>query len=103
MPNVPRDDRRSALAKLVIGGLGVLTAGLASLVGVVAVPARRANTRTLRKAGSLGELPPDSPLSAVITERHADGWYGTTSRSCQARDGVSGSVACCCSVSACRS
>jgi len=72
------EDRRSALARIVTAGLGLLGAALAALVGVVAAPRTTAAARQWRRAVSLFDLPPDQPMTAVLTERHADGWYDTT-------------------------
>lgn len=79
--NAPRDDRRSALAKLVTAGLGLVTAGLAGLVGLVAAPRSLAPERRWRRAVSLFDLPADKPVAAVLAERHADGWYETRKQS----------------------
>jgi Rieske Fe-S protein len=72
------EDRRSALAKIVTSGLGILSAALASLVGAVATPKSLNAAKQWRSAISLFDLPPDQPMTAVLTERHADGWYDTT-------------------------
>lgn len=72
---VQHDDRRSALTKLVITGLGLIGAALAGLVGVVAAPASRGTERRWRRAVSIFDLPPDAPATAVLAERRADGWY----------------------------
>ena len=69
------DDRRSALAKLVTGGVGLITAALAGLVGLVAAPVARSTTRRWRRAASIFDLPPDQPVVTVLAERQTDGWY----------------------------
>ena len=75
------EDRRSALAKLVTAGIGVITAALAGLVGVVASPRMRGEARRWRPAISTLEMPPDGPATAVLADRHADGWYVTRKQS----------------------
>jgi Rieske Fe-S protein len=72
----PRD-RRSVLARLVTAGVGVIGAGLAGLVGLVAAPRSRAADRRWRTAASIFDLPADRPAAAVISDRIADGWYET--------------------------
>jgi Rieske Fe-S protein len=74
---VHRENRRSALAKIVAGGAAAITAGLAGLVGVVAAPRPATSTRRWRRAASMFDLPPNRPFLAVLSERHADGWYET--------------------------
>jgi Rieske Fe-S protein len=68
-------DRRSALAKIVTGGMAAIGAGLAALVGLVAAPVARGSDRRWRRAASIFDLPPDAPVAAVLAERRADGWY----------------------------
>jgi Rieske Fe-S protein len=75
------EDRRSALARIVTAGLGVLGAALAGLAGAVAAPKSTDVARQWRRAISVFDLPPDRPVPAVLTERHADGWYETTRQS----------------------
>jgi menaquinol-cytochrome c reductase iron-sulfur subunit len=69
------DDRRSALAKIVTAGLAAIGTGLAALVGLVAAPVARGTERRWRRAASIFDLPPDAPMTAVLAERSADGWY----------------------------
>jgi Rieske Fe-S protein len=76
-----RQDRRSALATIVTAGVGLVSAGLASLVALVSVPTRSTSGRTWRRAGSVLDLPANQPMSVVIAERHADGWYQTSKQS----------------------
>jgi len=73
----PRDSRRSALARLVTGGIALITAGLAGLVGLVAVPRSGGAAKRWRRAMSLFDLGTKGPTAAVLTERHEDGWYET--------------------------
>jgi Rieske Fe-S protein len=73
--------RRSALTKIVSAGIGLITAGLAGLVGLVAAPPSRGDTRRWRKAGSMFDLSDDAPTVAVIAERQTDGWYETRKES----------------------
>lgn len=75
--SVQMSERRSALAKIVTAGLGLITAGLAGLVGLVAAPSMTRPARRWRKAASVLDLPPDRPMAAVLAERQADGWYQT--------------------------
>ena len=72
------ENRRRALARFVTTGLGLITAGLAGLIGSVAAPRSAGAARRWRKAGSIFDLPPDTPFAAVLAERHADGWYETS-------------------------
>ena len=72
-----RDDRRSALARLVAAGIGLITAGLAGLVGVVAAPRSSGPSKRWRRALSVFDLGTKGPTTAVLAERHADGWYET--------------------------
>jgi Rieske Fe-S protein len=74
------EDRRSALVKLVTGGVALLSAGLAGLVGLVAAPRTAATSRRWRRAMPVNELA-DRPTVAVLAERHADGWYETRKQS----------------------
>lgn len=57
--------------------MGLITAGLAGLVGLVAAPASTGPVRRWRRAISMFDLLPDKPAAAVLAERHADGWYLT--------------------------
>ena len=75
------EDRRRALAKFVAAGVGLVGAGLASLVAVVASPRTAASARRWRTAASIFDLPPDAPFTAVLGERHADGWMETRKQS----------------------
>jgi Rieske Fe-S protein len=75
------EDRRSALAKLVTAGLGVVAAMLAGLVGLVTAPRSRPAARRWRRAISVFDLPADRPAAAVLADRHADGWYLTRKQS----------------------
>lgn len=76
-----RESRRSALAKIVIGGVGAIFAGLAGLVGAAATPRVVGATRRWRRVVSIFDLPPNEPLMAVVSQRHADGWYQTRQQS----------------------
>jgi Rieske Fe-S protein len=71
------NDRRSALGRFVTAGMGLITAGLVGLVGLVAAPTAAGPGRRWRKASSVFDLPLDKPVAAVLAERHADGWYET--------------------------
>jgi Rieske Fe-S protein len=75
------ENRRTALARLVTTLGGLLTAGIAGLVGVVAAPARLTNPRTWRRAAAPADLPSNRPLTLVLTARDEDGWYTTTKQS----------------------
>ena len=70
-------DRRNALSRLVFGGLSVIGAGLAGLVGAFATPRVAAKTTRWKRAASIFDMPPNAPFAAVMAERHADGWYET--------------------------
>jgi Rieske Fe-S protein len=71
------ESRRSALAKLVIGGVGAILAGLAGLVSAAATPRAARPTPRWRGVLSIFDLPPVLPVMAVISQRHTDGWYQT--------------------------
>jgi quinol---cytochrome c reductase iron-sulfur subunit, bacillus type len=71
------ESRRSALARIVIGGVGFLLTGLAALVGAAATPRTVRTARRWRRVLSIFDLPPNQPVMAVLSERHADGWYQT--------------------------
>jgi menaquinol-cytochrome c reductase iron-sulfur subunit len=73
--------RRSALARIVSAGLGLITAGLAALLGTASEPAARGATRRWRRAASPFDLPANQPVTIVLAERHADGWYETRKQS----------------------
>jgi len=75
------DDRRSALARLVTGVLALMTGGLGALVGAVAVPRTAETIRRWRPAVPVDDLSSDSPTTAVLAERQADGWYQTRRQS----------------------
>lgn len=70
------NDRRGFLGKVVAGGLAVIGAGVAGLVGLASVPKARAEARRWRKAASMFDLG-NKPLLVVLAERHQDGWYET--------------------------
>lgn len=72
-----REDRRSALARLVVGGVGVIAAALGGLVGLVAAPAPRASGRRWRRVVDASDVTGVAPVQAVLAERQADGWYQT--------------------------
>ena len=57
--------------------MGLIGAGLATLVALVAAPRGVARGRRWRKAASIFDMPADGPLPAVIAERQPDGWYET--------------------------
>jgi Rieske Fe-S protein len=67
-----------------------VTAGLAGLVGLVATPRASGPTKRWRKALSVFDLASNAPTSAVIAERHADGWYETRKQSVVFIDKVEG-------------
>lgn len=75
------EDRRTVLARMVTVAGGVISAGVAGLVAVVAAPARLTNPRTWRRAATPSDLPSDQPLTLVLTARDADGWYETKKQS----------------------
>jgi hypothetical protein len=71
------EDRRTALARFVTVVGGILTAGVAGLVVLVAAPKRVTNPRTWRRAAAPDDLPGNKPLTVVLTARDEDGWYET--------------------------
>jgi Rieske Fe-S protein len=71
------DDRRRALGRLVRGGLALISTAVAGLVGLVAAPPPADAARRWRRAASMFDMPAHEPLTAVIAERHADGWLTT--------------------------
>jgi Rieske Fe-S protein len=75
------DTRRSALVTIVTAGVGLITAALAGLVGLVAAPAKRDTGKRWRRAAPLSGLADDKPLTAVLAERHAQGWFETKKQS----------------------
>ena len=75
--NTHDSNRRSALARLVTAGMGLIGAALAGLVGAAATPKPADRSRKWRKAATIFDLPPDMPYAAVLADRHADGWYET--------------------------
>jgi Rieske Fe-S protein len=77
---VDQEDRRSILRKFVSAGITLLTTSLAGLLAVVAAPKSSGSAPRWRRAVSMFDLPPNEPMSAVLTDRHADGWYQTTSQ-----------------------
>jgi Rieske Fe-S protein len=77
----PRSDRRTALARIVSAGVGLIGAGLAGLVGLVAVPRALGKTRQWRRVASALDLAPNQPMTVVLSEREADGWYQTRKQS----------------------
>ena len=79
--NTPGDTRRSALARIVTAGVGLITTGLAGLVGLVATPRASGPAKRWRRAISVLDLVPNAPTSAVVAERHSDGWYETRKQS----------------------
>jgi len=79
--SVRLENRRSALAKIVTTGMGLITAGLAGLVGLVAAPRAKGPDRRWRRAISIFDLPASAPMTVVLAERHADGWYETRKES----------------------
>jgi Rieske Fe-S protein len=70
-------DRRSILWIFVSAGAALLASALGALAAVVITPRVTASTRRWRRAASMFDLPPSEPMAAVLTERHADGWYET--------------------------
>ena len=72
------EDRRHALVRFVNTGLGLITAGLAGLVGAAAAPKTAATTVRWRKASTIFDLPPNAPFAAVMAERTSDGWFETS-------------------------
>ena len=71
------ENRRSVLATIVATGAGMIGAGLATLLGFVASPRTAGHAKRWLPAASIFDLPPKGPFSAVIVERHADGWFET--------------------------
>lgn len=76
-----REDRRSVLVRLVVGGLGAIAAAVGGLVGLVASPAGRDRTRRWRAVMAASDVADDAPVQAVLAERSADGWYQTRRQS----------------------
>jgi Rieske Fe-S protein len=61
--------------------MGIITAGLAGLMGVVAAPRNTGSAKRWRRAMSLFDLGTKGPTAAVLAERHEDGWYETRKQS----------------------
>jgi Rieske Fe-S protein len=72
------EDRRRALVRFVNTGLGLITAGLAGLVGAAAAPKAGTTAARWRKATTIFDLPPNAPFAAVMAERKSDGWFETS-------------------------
>jgi Rieske Fe-S protein len=68
---------RRRVLTLLVNGLGALIGGaLAALLGVFAVrPARGAEAERWIRAGTLGDLVPDTPVPRVLSVPRVDGWY----------------------------
>lgn len=79
--SAPNEDRRTALATIVTVVGGLISAGVAGLVGIVAAPGRLANPRTWRRAAAAGDVPDNQPMTIVLTARDEDGWYETKKQS----------------------
>jgi Rieske Fe-S protein len=75
------EDRRRALARFVTAGMGLVGAGLAGLLGLVASPRSAGAGLRWRKAATVFDLPPDAPFAAILGERHSDGWMETRKQS----------------------
>ena len=71
------ESRRSALARLVATGVGLVTAGLAALVGAVAAPRTTATARRWRRVAVPADVKSEGPFTAVLATRESDGWYET--------------------------
>lgn len=71
------ENRRRTLIRFVNTVLGIITAGLAGLVGAAAAPRLGGTARRWRRAASIFDLSPNTPFAAVLAERHADGWFET--------------------------
>jgi Rieske Fe-S protein len=71
------EDRRSILRIVVSTGLTLLATAFGALTAVVVSPRAATVARRWRRAVSMFDLPPSEPMAAVLTERHADGWYET--------------------------
>ena len=65
------------LVKLVMAGAALIGAGFAGLAGLVAAPRLTRPARRWRRALPLTDVAGTGPVSVVIAERHADGWYET--------------------------
>jgi Rieske Fe-S protein len=64
-----------------VAGVGLVGAGLAGLVGLVASPRSTGSTLRWRKAASVSDLTADAPFTAVLGERRVDGWMETRKQS----------------------
>jgi Rieske Fe-S protein len=62
----------------VIAGGALIGAGLAGLAGLVAAPRKQGDAGRWRTAIAPGQSPSSFPFTAVIAERHEDGWYETS-------------------------
>lgn len=69
------NDRRSFLSRVVVGGGALIGAAFAGLAGAVASPRKQAEQNRWRTAIAPGQAPSAYPYTAVLTERHEDGWY----------------------------
>jgi Rieske Fe-S protein len=71
-------DRRSFLSKLVVAGSALIGAAFAGLSAAVASPRKQAELSRWRTGIAPGQAPSSFPFTAVLTERHEDGWYQTS-------------------------
>jgi Rieske Fe-S protein len=62
---------------VVVAGSALIGAGMAGLAGLVAAPRKQAESSRWRTAIAPGQAPSSFPHTAVLTERHEDGWYQT--------------------------
>lgn len=73
-------DRRRALVVFVNSVVGVIGAGLTTVLGAFALrPAPRSEERWLR-AATLDDLTPNVPVPRLVTVSRKDGWYLERSR-----------------------
>ncbi len=70
----PAHGRRTVLRAFVNTALGVLAAGLASVVGRFALVPRASARQQWFRGASLGDLDPDTPFPAVLAVARDDGW-----------------------------
>jgi Rieske Fe-S protein len=71
------NDRRSFLSKVVVAGGALIGAGMATLAGLVAAPRKQGTDNRWRTAVEPGKMPSAFPHTAVLSEKHEDGWYET--------------------------
>lgn len=72
--------RRRALVLFVNTLAGLITGGLAALLGMFAARASTSDARLWLRAGSLADITPNVPVPRVLSVPRTDGWYRERAR-----------------------